>query len=82
MDRISSRSQAAERVDSRLCLVFTDDVVLLASSNNELKLSLGRVAAECQATGMRIGTSKFEGMVSARKGWIAQSRLGESRFPK
>ena len=35
-------------------------MILLASSNSDLQLSLGRFAAECEATGMRISTSKSE----------------------
>ncbi|KAL3999283.1 hypothetical protein ACER0C_007054 [Sarotherodon galilaeus] len=43
------------------------DVVLLASSNDGLQLTLERFAAECEAVGMRISTSKSEAMVLSRK---------------
>ena len=46
-----------------LSLLFADDVVLLASSKSDLKLSLGQFAAEWEAVEMTISTSKFEAMV-------------------
>ena len=62
MDRISRRSQGVEgfqfgnlRIGS---LLFADDVVLLASLGRDLQLSLERFAAEFEAAGMRISTSK------------------------
>uniref|UniRef100_A0A3B5Q4K1 Reverse transcriptase domain-containing protein n=1 Tax=Xiphophorus maculatus TaxID=8083 RepID=A0A3B5Q4K1_XIPMA len=71
MDRISRRSQGVEgirfgglRISS---LLFADDVVLLASSDRDLRLSLERFAAECEAAGMRISASKSEAMVLSRK---------------
>ena len=48
------------RIPSLLC---ADGVVLLASSNTDLQLSLGRFAAECEVAGMKISTSKSEAMV-------------------
>ncbi|KAI3360120.1 hypothetical protein L3Q82_014441 [Scortum barcoo] len=42
-------------------LLFADDVVLLASSSQDLQHVLERFAAECEAAGMRISTSKSEG---------------------
>uniref|UniRef100_A0A672FD98 Reverse transcriptase domain-containing protein n=1 Tax=Salarias fasciatus TaxID=181472 RepID=A0A672FD98_SALFA len=70
MDRISRCSQGPEGVrfgDHRISsLLFADDVVLLASSNQDLQHALGRFAAECEATGMRISTSKSEAMVLDR----------------
>ncbi|KAI3376021.1 hypothetical protein L3Q82_016552 [Scortum barcoo] len=39
-------------------LLFADDVVLLASSSQDLQHELERFAAECEAAGMRISTSK------------------------
>ncbi|KAK0135351.1 putative uncharacterized transposon-derived protein F52C9.6 [Merluccius polli] len=60
MDRISRHSQGVEGVrfgDLRIgSLLFADDVVLLASSDRDLQLSLDRFAAECEAVGMRIST--------------------------
>ena len=44
-------------------LLFADDVVLLASSDRDLQLSLDRFAAECEAAGMRISTFKSKSMV-------------------
>uniref|UniRef100_A0A672GTN4 Reverse transcriptase domain-containing protein n=4 Tax=Salarias fasciatus TaxID=181472 RepID=A0A672GTN4_SALFA len=71
MDRISRCSQGPEgfrfgnhRISS---LLFADDVVLLASSNPDLQHALGRFAAECEAAGMRISTSKSEAMVLDRR---------------
>ncbi|KAI3358423.1 hypothetical protein L3Q82_014856 [Scortum barcoo] len=49
-----------------LCFL-QDDVVLLASSSQDLQHVLGRFAAECEAAGMRISTSKSEAMVLDRK---------------
>ncbi|TWW77407.1 hypothetical protein D4764_12G0007970 [Takifugu flavidus] len=48
------------------CLLFADDVVLLVSSARDLQRSLDRFAAECEAAGMRISTSKSEAMVLGR----------------
>ncbi|KAI3374835.1 hypothetical protein L3Q82_021373 [Scortum barcoo] len=46
-------------------LLFADDVVLMASSGQDLQHVLERFAAECEAAGMRISsTSKSEAMVS------------------
>ena len=51
MDRVSRRSQVAEGVkfgDLWIpSLLFTDDVVLFASSHSDLQLSLGHFAARC-----------------------------------
>ncbi|KAI3352517.1 hypothetical protein L3Q82_005461 [Scortum barcoo] len=68
MDRISRRSQGPEGVrfgNHRISsLLFADDVVLLASSSQDLQHVLERFAAECEAAGMRISTSKSEAMAS------------------
>ncbi|KAI3357457.1 hypothetical protein L3Q82_015500, partial [Scortum barcoo] len=50
-------------------LLFADDVVLMmASSSQDLqRVVLERFAAECEAAGMRISTSKSEAMVLDRK---------------
>ncbi|KAI3369149.1 hypothetical protein L3Q82_026109 [Scortum barcoo] len=75
MDRISRRSHERGRRESRFgnhriisSLLFADDVVLLASSGQDLQQHvLERFAAECEAAGMRISTSKSEAMVLDRK---------------
>ncbi|KAK3528570.1 hypothetical protein QTP70_003744 [Hemibagrus guttatus] len=67
MDRISRRSQWLEGFrfgDHRISsLIFADDVVLLAPSSLDLQHALGHFAAECEAAGMRVSTSKSEAMV-------------------
>uniref|UniRef100_A0A8C6S4J5 Reverse transcriptase domain-containing protein n=1 Tax=Neogobius melanostomus TaxID=47308 RepID=A0A8C6S4J5_9GOBI len=66
MDRISRRSQGPEGVrfgNLRISSAVNNDVVLLASSNQDLQCALGRFAAECEAAGMRISTSKSEAML-------------------
>ena len=71
MDRISRRSLGGEGVqfgDQRISsLLFADDVVLMASSGQDLQRALGRFAAECEASGMTISCSKSEAMVLDRK---------------
>ncbi|KAK3542555.1 hypothetical protein QTP86_029613, partial [Hemibagrus guttatus] len=71
MDRISRNSQGLEGVwfgDHRISsLIFADDVVLLAPSSLDLQHALGCFAAECEAAGMRVSTSKSEAMVLDRK---------------
>ena len=71
MDRISRCSQVAEgvkfgglRIPS---LLFTDDEVLLASSNIDLQPVLRWFALTCEAVGMRISSPKSEQMVLSRK---------------
>ncbi|KAI3363480.1 hypothetical protein L3Q82_012097 [Scortum barcoo] len=64
-------------------LLFADDVVLMASSGQDLQHVLERFAAECEAAGMRISTSKSEAMVLDRPekggmpspGWVERSCL-------
>ncbi|KAI3371490.1 hypothetical protein L3Q82_024076 [Scortum barcoo] len=87
MDRISRRSQGPEGVrfgNHRISsLLFADDVVLMASSGQDLQHVLERFAAECEAAGMRISTSKSEAMVlSTGKGWHALSRWGGEVLPQ
>uniref|UniRef100_A0A673CDI6 Reverse transcriptase domain-containing protein n=1 Tax=Sphaeramia orbicularis TaxID=375764 RepID=A0A673CDI6_9TELE len=86
MDRISRRSQGPEGVrfgDHRISsLLFADDVVLLASSNLDLQRALGRFAAECEASGMRISTSKSEAMVLDRKKVVCPLRVGGESLPQ
>ncbi|KAI3354050.1 hypothetical protein L3Q82_018608, partial [Scortum barcoo] len=68
---LGRRSQGPEGVrfgNHRISsLLFADDVVLLASSSQDLQHVLERFAAECEAAGMRISTSKSEAMVLNRK---------------
>ncbi|MDG2633017.1 hypothetical protein P7M35_24665, partial [Vibrio parahaemolyticus] len=63
-------------------LLFADDVVLLAPSNSDLQLSLGRFAAECEAAVMRISTSKSEAMVLSRKRVDCPLQVGGEVLPQ
>ncbi|KAK3568661.1 hypothetical protein QTP86_011459 [Hemibagrus guttatus] len=84
MDRISRRSQGLEGVrfgDHRISsLIFADDVVLLAPSS--LDLSLECFAAECEAAGMRVSTSKSEAMVLDRKKVACTLQVGVEVLPQ
>ncbi|KAK3528887.1 hypothetical protein QTP70_012061 [Hemibagrus guttatus] len=86
MDRISRRSQGLEGVrfgDHRISsLIFADDVVLLASSGLDLQHALGRFAAECEAAGMRVSTSKSEAMVLERKKVACTLQVGGEVLPQ
>ncbi|KAK0138540.1 putative uncharacterized transposon-derived protein F52C9.6 [Merluccius polli] len=86
MFRISRHSQGVEGVrfgDLRIGpLLFADDVVLLASSDRDLQLSLDQFAAECEAAGMRISTSKSESMVLNRKRVECTLRVGDEILPQ
>lgn len=59
-------------------LLFT----VLASSIRGLQHALGRFADECEATGMRISTSKSEVMVLSQKLVDCHFRSGRSFCPK
>ena len=78
MDRISRSSQGLEGIwfgsHWISSLLFADDVVLLAPSSQDLQHVLGRFAAECEAAGMRISTSKSE--VLDRKKVACSLRVG------
>ncbi|KAK3522355.1 hypothetical protein QTP86_007643 [Hemibagrus guttatus] len=50
-----------------LVRIASYDVVLLAPSSLDLQHALGHFAAECEAAGMRVSTSKSEAMVLDRK---------------
>ncbi|KAI3369123.1 hypothetical protein L3Q82_026082 [Scortum barcoo] len=63
-------------------LLFADDVVLLASSSQDLQHVLERFAAECEAAGMRISTSKSEAMVLDRKRVVCPLRVGGEVLPQ
>ncbi|KAK3539176.1 hypothetical protein QTP86_028667, partial [Hemibagrus guttatus] len=86
MDRISRHSQGLEGVrfgDHRISsLIFADDVVLLASSGLDLQHALGRFAAECEAAGMRVSTSKSEAMVLDRKKVACTLQVGGEVLPQ
>ncbi|KAK3526236.1 hypothetical protein QTP70_018714 [Hemibagrus guttatus] len=86
MDRISRRSQGLEGVrfgDHRISsLIFADDVVLLASSGLDLQHALGHFAAECEAAGMRVSTSKSEAMVLDWKKVACTLQVGGEVLPQ
>ncbi|KAK7940110.1 hypothetical protein WMY93_003436 [Mugilogobius chulae] len=86
MDRISRRSQGQEGVrfgDHRISsLLFADDVVLMAPSNQDLQHALGRFAAECEAAGMKISSSKSEAMVLDRKKVPCPLQVGGESLPQ
>ena len=86
MDRISRRSQGPEGVrfgDHTISsLLFADDVVVLAPSHQDLQHALGRFAAECEAAGMKISTSKSEAMVLSRKRVACSLQVGGEILPQ
>ncbi|KAK3542751.1 hypothetical protein QTP70_001881 [Hemibagrus guttatus] len=86
MDRISRRSQGLEGVrfgDHRISsLIFADDVVLLARSGLDLQHALGHFAAECEAAGMRVSTSKSEAMVLDQKKVACTLQVGWEFLPQ
>ncbi|KAI3356686.1 hypothetical protein L3Q82_003368 [Scortum barcoo] len=59
-----------------------NDVVLLASSSQDLQHVLERFAAECEAAGMRISTSKSEAMVLDRKRVVCPLRVSGEVLPQ
>ncbi|KAK3558314.1 hypothetical protein QTP86_014701, partial [Hemibagrus guttatus] len=63
-------------------LIFADDVVLLAPSSLDLQHALGRFAAECEAAGMRVSTSKSEAMVLDRKKVACTLQVGGKVLPQ
>ncbi|KAI3363176.1 hypothetical protein L3Q82_011545, partial [Scortum barcoo] len=83
---LRERSQGPEGVrfgNHRISsLLFADDVVLLASSSQDLQRVLERFAAECEAAGMRISTSKSEAMVLDRKRVACPLRVGGEVLPQ
>ncbi|KAK3522454.1 hypothetical protein QTP86_011000 [Hemibagrus guttatus] len=58
------------------------DVVLLALSSLDLQHALGRFAAECEAAGMRVSTSKSEAMVLDRKKVGCTLQVGREFLPQ
>ncbi|KAI3366821.1 hypothetical protein L3Q82_009237 [Scortum barcoo] len=65
-----------------ISLLFADDVVLMASSGQDLQHVLERFAAECEAAGMRISTSKSEAMVLDRKRVACPLQVGGEVLPQ
>ncbi|KAK3564035.1 hypothetical protein QTP86_006953 [Hemibagrus guttatus] len=65
-----------------LVRIASYDVVLLAPSSQELQRALGHFAAECEAAGMRISTSKSEAMVLDRKKVACILQVGEDFLPQ
>ncbi|XP_056625668.1 uncharacterized protein LOC130437983 [Triplophysa dalaica] len=59
-----------------------DDVVVPAPSDQDLQHALGRFAAECEAAGMRISTSKSEAMVLCRKRVACSLQVGGEFLPQ
>ncbi|KAK3556168.1 hypothetical protein QTP70_005570 [Hemibagrus guttatus] len=58
------------------------DVVLLAPSSLNLQHALGRFAAECEAAGMRVSTSKSEAMVLDWKKVACTLQVGGEVLPQ
>ncbi|KAI3369639.1 hypothetical protein L3Q82_025354, partial [Scortum barcoo] len=65
-----------------LVRIAGNDVVLLASSGQDLQHVLERFAAECEAAGMRISTSKSEAMVLDRKRVACPLQVGGEVLPQ
>ncbi|KAK3574287.1 hypothetical protein QTP86_004367 [Hemibagrus guttatus] len=65
-----------------LVRIASYDVVLLASSSLDLQHALGRFAAECEAAGMRVSTSKYEAMVLNRKKVACTLQVGGEVLPQ
>ncbi|KAI3369409.1 hypothetical protein L3Q82_007633 [Scortum barcoo] len=67
----------------RISSLLFDDVVLLASSGQDLQQHvLGWFAAECEAAGMRISTSKSKAMVLNRKRVACPLQVGGEVLPQ
>ncbi|KAI3369582.1 hypothetical protein L3Q82_024487 [Scortum barcoo] len=66
----------------RAAAFVTDDIVLLASLSQDLQHVLERFAAECEAAGMRISTSKSEAMVLDRKRVACPLQVGGEVLPQ
>ncbi|KAK3510413.1 hypothetical protein QTP70_005909 [Hemibagrus guttatus] len=65
-----------------LVRIASYDVVLLAPSSLDLQHALGRFAAECEAAGMRVSTSKSEAMVLNRKKVACTLQVGGEVRPQ
>ncbi|KAK3558351.1 hypothetical protein QTP86_017244 [Hemibagrus guttatus] len=62
--------------------LLVDDVVLLAPSSLDLQHALGRFAAECEAAGMSVSTSKSEAMLSNWKKVACTLQVGGEFLPQ
>ncbi|KAI3372593.1 hypothetical protein L3Q82_023069 [Scortum barcoo] len=81
--RIAGRAGGVRFGNHRISsLLFADDVVLLASSSQDLQHVLERFAAECEAAGMRISTSKSKAMVLDRKRVACPLRVSGEVLPQ
>ncbi|KAK3539573.1 hypothetical protein QTP70_010272 [Hemibagrus guttatus] len=65
-----------------LVLIASYDVVLLAPSSLDLQHALGRFAAECEAAGMMVSTSKSEAIVLDRKKVACTLQVGGEFLPQ
>ncbi|KAK3565649.1 hypothetical protein QTP86_013330 [Hemibagrus guttatus] len=65
-----------------LVRIASYDVVLLAPSSLDLQHALGCFAAECEAAGMRVSTSKSEAMVLNRKKVACTLQVGGEVLPQ
>ncbi|KAK3521248.1 hypothetical protein QTP70_001543 [Hemibagrus guttatus] len=65
-----------------LVCIASYDVVLLAPSSLDLQHALGHFAAECEAAGMRVSTSKSEAMVLDRKKVACTLQVGGEVLPQ
>jgi len=63
-------------------LLFADNVVLLASLGRDLQHALGRFAAESEAVGMRVSTSKSEVTVLCQKTVGLDLQVGSEFLPQ
>ena len=67
MDRIVKKSESCGGVKINSCtvqrlLLFTDDLVLLDSAQNNLQQALDRFSDACSVAGIKISTAKTETM--------------------
>lgn len=85
MGRASGSTPSSVQISEPLritSLLFADDVVLFASSGNDLDHALGQFAAVFEAAGMRVSTSETEAMVLYRKVVDCSLRVGSNLLLK
>jgi len=85
MDRISRHSRVEESVrfgDLRIASLLFGYIVVLATSDHDLQHAQGQFAAECEADGMRVSTSKSEAMVHCQKTVECSLRVGSELLPQ